>query len=55
MSWETWKMGCTDFIVSGSQSMKKWVLGCTMIAKGLRFLLESFFEGHIDLLYLSFT
>ena len=25
LSWETWKMGCTDFIVLGSQSVKEWV------------------------------
>ena len=48
-------MGCTDFIVSGSRSVKEWVPGCAMIAKGLRFLSESFLEGHVDLKYFAFT
>ena len=48
-------MGCTDFIVLGSQSVKEWVSGCTMIAKGLRFLSESFLEGRVDWKYLAFT
>ena len=55
MSWETWKTECTDFIVSGSQSVKEWVPGCAMIAKGPRFLSESFLEGHVDQKYLAFT
>ena len=55
MSWETWKMGCMDFIVSGSQSVKEWVPGCAKIVKGLRFLSESFLEGHVDQKYLAFT
>ena len=55
LSWETWKMGCMDFIVSGSQSVKEWVPGCAKIVKGLRFLSESFLEGHVDQKYLAFT
>ena len=54
LSWETWKTGCTNFIVSGSQSMKEWVPGCAIIAKGLRFLSESFLEGCIDLKHFTF-
>ena len=48
-------MGCTDLIELGSWSVKEWVPGHTMIVKGLRFLLESFLEGCVDLKYLAFT
>jgi len=50
-----WNMGCTDFMVSGSQSVKESDPGFAIISKGPKFLSESFLEGHVDLKYFAFT
>jgi len=44
-----------DFMVSGSRSVKESDPGLAIILKGLKFLLESFLEGHVDLKYFAFT
>ena len=48
-------MGWTEFMESGSWSVKEWEPACAMIVYGPRFFLESFFEGHIEQKYLALT
>ena len=54
-NWETWKMGWTNYMESGSQSVKECVPGRVIMSKGPRFLSESFTDGHFNLKYLAFT
>ena len=54
-SWETWNMGCMDFIESGSQIVKDSDPTQAMIGYGLRFFSASFFKGLVNLKYLALT
>ena len=44
---ETWKTGCTAWILSGSQRVMEWVPGSARISYGPRNLSDSFLEGHV--------